>query len=91
MNTSFARCPADAADRPGELELALASGLPAGRAQARTADRDDCRPVLCGKVNDLLACQVALECQHPAIIDDRDVGARSRAAHINAHPNSHAS
>jgi hypothetical protein len=34
---------------------------------------------------------VALEVQDLAIIDDRDVEALSLPAHINAHPQSHAS
>jgi len=91
VDMPFIGCPADAAERPGELELANASGLSVGRAQARAVDRDDCRPILQDTVNDLLARHVALECQHPAIIDDRDVEALSLAAHINAHPHSHAS
>ncbi|HXZ75176.1 MAG TPA: hypothetical protein VEH31_30495 [Streptosporangiaceae bacterium] len=90
-NTSFVGCPADAADRLGELELAVAGGLSFGRAAAGAVDRDDCRPIVPGKVNDLLARQVALERQNPAIIDDRDVEALSLSSHINADPRSHAS
>jgi hypothetical protein len=90
-NTSCVRCPADTADRLGELELAAAGGLSFRRTTARAVDRDDCRPMLADKVNDLRARQVSLERQNPAIIDDRHVEALSLSAHINADPRSHAS
>ena len=83
--------PADAADRPGELELAIASTLAIGRAGARAIDRYDGRPVRNDPVNDLPARQVTLKRQNPAIIDDRDVEALPLCAHINASPHSHAS
>jgi len=85
----FVGRPADAADRPGELELAIAGGPSPGRATARAVNRDDGRPLLHGKVNDLRARQVTLERQNPALIDDRDVEALSLSAHINADPRSH--
>ena len=91
VNTSFVGCPADAADRPGELEFAITRGLSCGRAAARAVDRGDCWPILRGKVNDLRAGQVALERQNPAIIGDRHVKTFSLSAHINANPHSHAS
>jgi len=91
VNTSCVGCPADATDRPGKLELAVASGPPYGRTAARAVDRDDCRPIHQGNVNDLLARQVALERQNPPIINDRDVEALSLSSHINADPRSHAS
>src|ERR1700735_1504716 len=81
--------PADAADRPGQLEFAVAGGPPLGRAAARAVNRDDSRPILHGKINDLRARQVALERQNPALIDDRDVEAFSISAYINADPRSH--
>jgi len=83
--------PADAADRPGELELAVASSMAVERAGARIVDRYDCRPVRHDDVNDLPARQVALERQNPAIIDDRYVETLPLCAHINASPHSHAS
>src|SRR5262249_19045659 len=61
VNLSFAGCPADAADRLGELALAVAGGLSFRRAAARAVDRDDCRAMPHGKVNDLFRRQVALE------------------------------
>jgi len=83
--------PADAADRLGELELAVASSMAVGREGARAVDRYDCRPVRYDNVNDLPARQVALERQNPAIIDDRYVETLPLCAHINASPHSHAS
>ena len=83
--------PADAADRLGELELAVASSMTVGRVGARAVDRYDCRPVRYDDVNDLPARQVALERQNPAIIDDRYVETLPLCAHINASPHSHAS
>jgi len=91
VNTSCVGCPADTADRLGELELAVAGGLSFGRAAARAVDRDDGRPMLTDKVNDLPARQVSLEHQNPAIIDDRHVEPFSLSADINAGPHSHAS
>ena len=91
VNTSRVGCPADAADCPGELEFAVASGLPVGRVRARAVDGHDGRPVLVDDVNDLPARQVALKRQNLAIVDDRDVEALSLSAHINADPDSHAS
>jgi hypothetical protein len=91
VNMSRVGCPADAADCPGELEFAVASGLPVGRVRARAVDGHDGRPVLVDDVNDLPARQVALKRQNLAIVDDRDVEALSLSAHINADPYSHAS
>ena len=91
VNTLLRGCPADAADRSGELELTVAGGLPAGRAAARAVDRDNRRPIANGKVNDLLARHVALQRQHSAVIDNRDVEALPLAAHINARPHRHTS
>jgi hypothetical protein len=91
VNTPCVGCPADAADRPGQLEFAVAGGPSVGRAAARAIDRDDCRPIGRGNVNDLFARQVALERQNPAIIDDRDVEALPLSPHIYADPRSHAS
>ena len=45
VHTSRVGCPADSADRPGELEFALASGLSLGRAGTRAVDRDDRRRI----------------------------------------------
>jgi len=89
MNMLCIGCPADTADRPGELKLAVAGSTSLGRAAARAVNRDDGRPVLHGKVNDLHARQVALERQNPTLIDDGDVEALSLSAHINADPRSH--
>jgi hypothetical protein len=89
MNMLCIGCPADTADRPGELKLAVAGSTSLGRAAARAVNRDDGWPVLHGKVNDLHARQVALERQNPALIDDGDVEALSLSAHINADPRSH--
>jgi hypothetical protein len=86
VHTSRVRCPADSADRPGELELAFASGPSLGRAGTRAVDRDDRRAIRTDKVNDLLARHVTLERQDPAIIDDRGVEALPLSAHINADP-----
>jgi hypothetical protein len=91
VNTSCVGCPADTADRLGELKLAITGGLSFGREAARAVDRDDCRPMLTDTVNDLPARQVSLEHQNPAIIDDRHVEALSLSADINADPHSHAS
>jgi len=91
VNTSRVGCPADAANCPGELEFAVASGLPVGRVRARAVDRHDGRPVFVDDVNDLHARQVALKRQNLAIVDDRDVEALSLPAHIDADPCSHAS
>ena len=55
VNSSFVGRPADAADRLGELELAVASGLAFRHARARAVDRYDRRPVRNDNVNDLLA------------------------------------
>ncbi len=79
-------CPADAADRPGELELAVASGLSLGRAGTRAVDRDDGRRIRSDNVNDLLARHAALDHQDVAIIDDRGIEALPLSAHINADP-----
>ena len=46
VNMSRVGCPADAADCPGELEFAVASGLPVGRVRARAVDGHDGQPVL---------------------------------------------
>jgi hypothetical protein len=88
---SLVGCPADAADRPGELALAVASGPSLGRAGTRAVDRDDRRRIRNDKVNDLLARHMALERPAPAIIDDRGVEALPLSAHINADPSSHES
>ena len=84
-------CPADSADRPGELEFALASGLSLGHAGTRAVDRDDRRRIRNDEVNDLLACHAALERHDTAIIDDRGVKALPLSAHINADPQCHES
>jgi hypothetical protein len=47
--------------------------------------------MLIDKVNDLLARQVSLEHQNPAVIDDRQIEAHPLSADINAGPHSHAS
>lgn len=91
MHTSRVGCPADSADRPGELEFAFASGLSLGRAGTRAVDRDDRRRIRNDKINDLLARHAAPERQDPAIIDDRGVKALPLSAHINANPQSHES
>jgi hypothetical protein len=86
VHVSCVACPADSADRPGELELAFASGLSPGREGTRAVDRDDRGPICHDKVNDLLARHAARECQDPAIIDDRGVGALPLSARIYAGP-----
>ena len=55
VHTSRVGCPADSADRPGELELAFASGPSLGRAGTRAVNRDDRRRIRTDKGNDLLA------------------------------------
>ena len=84
-------CPADAADRPGELALAFASPLSFVRAGTRAVDRHDRRLLCDDKVSDLLAPQPALERQDPAAIDDGDVEALPLSSHINADPAGHKS
>jgi len=91
MNMPLIGCPADSADRPGDLELAVAGGPPLTGAAARAVDRDGYRLILHGKVSDLLARQMTLKRQNPAIIDDGDVEALSLPAHINADPRRHTS
>ncbi len=91
MHTSRVGCPADSADRPGELEFALASGLSLWRAGTRAVDRDDRRRIRNDEVNDLLARHAALERHDTAIIDDRGVKALPLSAHINADPQCHES
>jgi hypothetical protein len=91
MHTAHIGCPADAADRLSELELAFASSLSLGRAGTRAIDGGDPRRIRHDKVNDLLTRQAALEGQDPAIIDDRNVEALPLSAHINADPQSHGS
>jgi hypothetical protein len=91
VKPSFIRCPADAADRPGELALAVAGGLSVGCAAARAVYRDDRRPALHEKANNLPTRQAALERHNLAMIDDRDIEALPLSADINAGPRSHAS
>ena len=89
MHPVHIRCPPDAADRLGELELTFASGTSRGRARTRAIDGGCPRRIRHDKVNDLLARHTALEGQDPAIIDDRNVEALPLSAHINADPESH--
>jgi Pyridine nucleotide-disulphide oxidoreductase len=83
-------CPADAADRPGQLEFPLASGPAPGRAAAaRAIDRHYGRLPCHDKISDLPAAQAVQKCQDPAVIDDGSVEAIPLAAYINADPPNH--
>jgi hypothetical protein len=86
---AFFGCPADAADRPGELAFVVASGLPIGRAGARTVDRHDVRLVLQDQAGDLVTTQMVTQVENPLIIDDRDVEALAFSAYIDTDPPRH--
>lgn len=84
-------CPADAADRRCELEFAVSGVVSFGCAGTGAIDRHDRRGIRTNKVSHLLARQVALERQDPAIIDDRDVEPLPLSSHVNADPRCHES
>ena len=89
MHTVHIRCPAYAADRLGELKLAVASSMSLGRPRTGAIDGDDRRRIRHDHVNNLLARQAALESQDLAIIDDRYVEAFPLPPDISADPQSH--